>query len=312
MHKVNLQNQSGSGPSWASRSTGAGFGGFQDLSGIESKTAPGPLFLGIDDSKGGNYSKTAPNQTDLIVQAPVSGIAADMVSKDGVLTQGADGVRSTKQMDQPPAIVQPALKPSAIDPSHSQEFLDRQKMPMGFPPGLFERVAGRINALPNTNGIMPGKSIKQPVIVQPTQKPVATPEPSAKIAPQSANDNKKAVVWKTATATAYNGREKGDTYGSQTAKPNSKGERFAIEGETIAVDPKVIPYGTKLEVMLADGTTRIVRAHDTGSDVVKRTASIARGNNNPVFDFYTEGDPIQANAKIGNSVKYRVLQDSQV
>ena len=48
-----------------------------------------------------------------------------------------------------------------------------------------------------------------------------------------------------------------------------------------AVDPKVIPYGSQVKVC---GMTLV--AVDTGSDVVKRTASKKLGSNAPVVDVY--------------------------
>lgn len=111
--------------------------------------------------------------------------------------------------------------------------------------------------------------------------------------------------WQFATATAYNGKD--DVYGSITARPNPYGKCRAIPNFTIAVDPAVIPYGSMVEVELKNGEIRTFCAHDTGSDVVKRTASHGRGNQYPVIDFYTPADNLERfNAQIGEVVKWRL------
>lgn len=74
-------------------------------------------------------------------------------------------------------------------------------------------------------------------------------------------------------------------FGSQTATG-----RRAVEGVTVAVDPKVIPYGSVIEIdelrgVLGEG--RFV-AHDTGSAVKSRRASKAHGRNLPVVDVFVK------------------------
>lgn len=49
----------------------------------------------------------------------------------------------------------------------------------------------------------------------------------------------------------------------------------------IAVDPKIIPYGSSVLIL-----GKKYRAVDTGSSVVKRTASRKMGRNEPVIDIY--------------------------
>src|SRR5216684_1506368 len=79
-----------------------------------------------------------------------------------------------------------------------------------------------------------------------------------------------------AHATFYGNFE--DKYGATTARPNPMtGKSLASSGVTIAVDPKVIPYGSRVYIpQLNDysaGGDGVFIAHDTGSDVVKRRAS---------------------------------------
>lgn len=64
-----------------------------------------------------------------------------------------------------------------------------------------------------------------------------------------------------------------------TGHQTSTGEK-PRSGHTIAVDPKVIPYGSKVHIPLIGKT---YKAHDTGPAVVKKKAS--RGKN-IVVDVY--------------------------
>lgn len=118
--------------------------------------------------------------------------------------------------------------------------------------------------------------------------------------------------WNLATATAYDGLD--DEFGDTTARPNPDGKFKAIDGVTIAVDKKLIPYSSYVEIMFKDGTIKRMYAHDTGSAVVKRTASIGRGNLDkdgnplPVIDVYHAAGNLNAyNEEIGNIVKWRLI-----
>ena len=85
-------------------------------------------------------------------------------------------------------------------------------------------------------------------------------------------------------------------YGSGTdkwsaKKQSSTGTRLEC-GQHAAVDPKVIPYGSKLEVQKY-GKEVVVKAVDTGSAVKKRKAAIAMARNEqqrkaPVIDLFFE------------------------
>lgn len=85
-------------------------------------------------------------------------------------------------------------------------------------------------------------------------------------------------------------------YGSGTdhwsaKKQSSTGTKLQC-GEHAAVDPKVIPYGSKLEVQ-KNGQDLLVKAVDTGSAVKKRKAAIAMAKNQeqrkaPVIDLFFE------------------------
>ena len=58
-----------------------------------------------------------------------------------------------------------------------------------------------------------------------------------------------------------------------------------VSYETLAVDPKVFPYGSTIEIP-EFGLKTIAR--DTGSAVVSRKASKKMGRNDPVVDLYIE------------------------
>lgn len=116
-----------------------------------------------------------------------------------------------------------------------------------------------------------------------------------------------------ATVTFYSDSE--DKYGSTIAYPNLEGKFKATVGWTVAVDPKYISYGTRLSIPAMAEFSKsgdgIFRAEDTGSDVVKRTASLRRGSVFLVFDFFA-GHVDQATLsdlteKFGPSVEYFIV-----
>ena len=51
----------------------------------------------------------------------------------------------------------------------------------------------------------------------------------------------------------------------------------AEEGKTIGVDPDIIPLGSKVKIVFADGTEHVYRADDTGSAI-----------NGNIIDLYME------------------------
>lgn len=72
----------------------------------------------------------------------------------------------------------------------------------------------------------------------------------------------------------------GGQSGRQTATGN-----LATGGKTAAVDPKIIPYGSRIIIPKMD---KVFVAHDTGSAVVSRKASKNLGKNNIVIDIFCE------------------------
>jgi 3D (Asp-Asp-Asp) domain-containing protein len=70
-------------------------------------------------------------------------------------------------------------------------------------------------------------------------------------------------------------------------RQTSTGAR-ATEGRTVAVDPRLIPYGSRIEIPGLRGIvgTGIFRAEDTGSAVKSRKASKAWGSKAPVVDVF--------------------------
>lgn len=154
-----------------------------------------------------------------------------------------------------------------------------------------QQFSDRLNIAENSTPVPP--------ILMKTAAPELRPEPAAN------NEG-----WLDATATAYNGKD--DQFGTATAKPNPEGKFEAVPGQTIAVDPSVIPYGSHVEVKHKDGTIGKYFAHDTGSAVKAKTASKGRGNALPVIDFYTpKDDLIGFNDKIGDVVQYRIVPNDQ-
>lgn len=84
------------------------------------------------------------------------------------------------------------------------------------------------------------------------------------------------------------------------------------QGVTVAVDPKIIPYGSTIEIdelkgILDDG--RFI-AEDTGSAVRKRKAAKAAGEDVPVIDIYVSDKKY---AKLKNDLpefmKVRVIRE---
>ena len=72
--------------------------------------------------------------------------------------------------------------------------------------------------------------------------------------------------------------------GGQSGKKTSTGN-IARSNKTMAVDPKIIPYGSKITIPKMN---KVFVAHDTGSAIKKRTASKKLGKNNIVVDVFCE------------------------
>ena len=70
----------------------------------------------------------------------------------------------------------------------------------------------------------------------------------------------------------------------QSGRKTSTG-KTATSNKTVSVDPKIIPYGSKVHI---PNMERTFIAHDTGSDVKKRTASKKLGKNNIVIDVFCD------------------------
>lgn len=81
----------------------------------------------------------------------------------------------------------------------------------------------------------------------------------------------------------------GGQIGTQTSTGNK-----AAPNKTIAVDPKIIPYGSKVKIPVMETT---FLAHDTGAWVKSRKASKAVGRNNIVIDVFC-ADKADARQKI--------------
>lgn len=70
--------------------------------------------------------------------------------------------------------------------------------------------------------------------------------------------------------------------GGQVGYQTATGKR-AVCGQSIAVDPRIIPYGSRVRIPQMGVTARAV---DTGSAVKARTASRKLGKNNIVIDVF--------------------------
>jgi len=90
-------------------------------------------------------------------------------------------------------------------------------------------------------------------------------------------DNPDEFTAKTARVTYY-WPGSGGQVGYQTAT----GKR-AICGQSAAVDPRIIPYGSEIHIPKMD---MVVKAVDTGSAVKARTASKKLGRNDIVIDIF--------------------------
>ena len=84
----------------------------------------------------------------------------------------------------------------------------------------------------------------------------------------------------TVTLTTYWAVGRGSDYWTRRFT-SSTGQRL-IDGVTVAADPKVIPYGSIIDI---EGVGRRI-VKDTGSHVVQRVASRRRGVNYPVIDLF--------------------------
>jgi 3D (Asp-Asp-Asp) domain-containing protein len=115
---------------------------------------------------------------------------------------------------------------------------------------------------------------------------VGTAPPKGKTAAKATSSGKTRTAGKgkafTATLTTYWSQGGGSDYWSKKGI-GATGERLKA-GVTVAADPRVLPYGTVIEI---SGIGRRV-VQDTGSHVVQRVASRKRGVNYPVIDLFFE------------------------
>ena len=305
-------------PSWASKGFG-GYGGFEDLSGIEAKTAQEKRPVGIPTQSldmgslpynpegefGGSISDFVISQLasqlvdPSIVQAKVEAPTSEAVPLSPQPNSGlSDGIIEALTKSDPKQV-------------HSDQFLARQKMPMGqFPDSGFWTPSQIVNPLTKLLAAITNydQGVKETAgYFKNNSAPASAPvlNPIQQIIPNLASEApvEKPVQLLPARLTLYNDRE--DEFGSTTAKPNPQGVNQAIEGTTVAVDGTTIPFGKWIEVTYPDGTVEKLFTHDTGSAVKKRTAS---GGKLPVLDRFTKlGNLNSLNSKMGNYVSYRIL-----
>jgi 3D (Asp-Asp-Asp) domain-containing protein len=77
--------------------------------------------------------------------------------------------------------------------------------------------------------------------------------------------------------------QKGSGTDKWTARGMTSTGNRAVNRSTAAVDPKIIPYNSRIVI---PELNKDLIAHDTGSAVVKRTASKRTGRNEPVVDIF--------------------------
>lgn len=108
--------------------------------------------------------------------------------------------------------------------------------------------------------------------------------------------------WSPVRVTHYTTGE--DKYGSKTAKPNYMGVSNAVDQVSAAVDPKLIPYGSWVEIKDKNGKIHKVYAHDTGSAVKAQKAS--RGTM-PVIDIFSKNKNLGNLDKMFEGSQYRIM-----
>jgi 3D (Asp-Asp-Asp) domain-containing protein len=91
--------------------------------------------------------------------------------------------------------------------------------------------------------------------------------------------------------------------GGQSGRKTATGN-IATGGKTAAVDPKIIPYGSKIIIPKME---KVFVAHDTGSAVVSRKASKNLGKNNVVIDIFCE-NRAEAQRKIKSYPMFMKIQ----
>jgi 3D (Asp-Asp-Asp) domain-containing protein len=91
--------------------------------------------------------------------------------------------------------------------------------------------------------------------------------------------------------------------GGQSGRQTATG-KVAVCGKTAAVDPKIIPYGSKI---IIPKMNKVFVAQDTGSAVVSRKASKNLGKNNIVIDVFCE-NRLEAQRKIKSYPMFMKIQ----
>lgn len=91
--------------------------------------------------------------------------------------------------------------------------------------------------------------------------------------------------------------------GGQSGRQTSTGN-VAKCGKTAAIDPKIIPYGSKIIIPKME---KVLVAHDTGSAVVSRKASKRLGKDYIVVDIFCENKAV-AQRRIKNYPMFMKIQ----
>ena len=297
-------------PSWASRASGnlPGVGGFSDLSGLEEKSIPEPGTVpivkaeplgmaaspamledgSVPDIRTPSLSlqknpEEARNPDYRLKQGPLGYLMAPD-KHAGIESESALGgvLRRYRGMVKPGEKTEAGTTRSTVDPNHTLEFRRRQFY------------------------------LDNPKIKDPKVGGEATPKPQALAPAAEPEAPNVASTLKKATLTFYNGLD--DQYGSTTARPGNSGKAEAEHGITVAVDPKVIPYNSRIYIpslkKFSKNGDGIFIAHDTGSAVKSRKASKGRGNSNPVIDIYANvpsNELGSLNKQLGYTTFYQVL-----
>ena len=101
-------------------------------------------------------------------------------------------------------------------------------------------------------------------------------------------------AWIPMTATWYDGQEGINGTGTGITKSGA----HVQAGVTIAVDPKLIPLGSHVEVRFANGTTHEYIAEDTGSDIQGRHIDIYNPSRKQCLDNGVQDVSVKVEKKI--------------
>lgn len=234
---------------------------------------------------------TSAPKTPKTHQTPsVPSVPSNNTLKGSVTSKQHESPKSPQKFLKPIEPIKP-VKPIAPTNLVKKELKNSLPTTLG-PKNLKEQINSLFSWVVKPSQRSPKENTQKPTLKIPKQKPIAAvasnQRKEKKKNPADTNYTKTKTIL--ARVTVY------WAYGSGTdkwsaKKQSSTGTKLEC-GKHAAVDPKVIPYGSKLEVQ-KNGREVLVKAVDTGSAVKARKASIAMAKNNhqrqaPVIDLFFE------------------------